>query len=206
MHLFFNFKKSLKHATLGCLLPLCPTPFFLDTSGKAAQTQSRSISAQTPALRSLLFLWWLWKEKVTCSVIYPNVQFSSGSRLVGCKWQVSSAKRGPGRQWARVGCIFWHCCPSYSGNRWKRCIKAPRGNTQHPGIAQDQEGAGGHLFAGLNRSPYPQSPLRTRLFGCTCAVRMRCIYIGVRYGRSQCDTRKVDLLSCCAAALPGRGL
>jgi len=48
----------------------------------------------------------------------------------------------------------------FPDNRWKRCIKAPRGNPGHPGIAEARPGsggAGGHLFHALNRSPHPPS-------------------------------------------------
>lgn len=65
-------------------------------------------------------------------------------------------------------------------------LRHPGATPGHPGIAQDHGGAGGHLFAGLNRLPHPSSPRRARLSPRTCAVRMGCIYIGVRYGRSQC--------------------
>lgn len=93
--------------------------------------------------------------------------------------------------------------PATDGNG---VLRHPGATPGHPGIAQDQGGAGGHLFAGLNRWPHPSSPRRARLSDCTCAVGMGCIYIAVRYGRSQCGAREVDLHSCCAAARSGRGL
>lgn len=42
----------------------------------------------------------------------------------------------------------------FPGNRWKQCIKAPRGNPGHPGRAKawpGSGGAGGHLLRALNR-------------------------------------------------------
>lgn len=46
----------------------------------------------------------------------------------------------------------------FPGNRWKQCIKAPRGNPGHRGTAQawpGSGGAGGHLFHALNRLQHP---------------------------------------------------
>lgn len=78
----------------------------------------------------------------------------------------------------------------FPGNRWKQCIKAPRGNPGHPGIAEawpGSEGAGGHLFHALNRLPHPPSlwwawlcvRVCVCLFACGCVEG--CIYICVQY-------------------------
>lgn len=36
----------------------------------------------------------------------------------------------------------------FPGNRWKQCIKAPRGNPGHPGIAEARPGSGGRVGGG----------------------------------------------------------
>lgn len=72
----------------------------------------------------------------------------------------------------------------FPGNRWKQCIKAPRGNPGHPGIAEAWPGsgrAGGHLFCALNHLLHPPSLWWAWLLS-LCACVEGCIYICVHYG------------------------
>lgn len=68
----------------------------------------------------------------------------------------------------------------FPGNRWKQCIKAPRGNPGHPGIDKawpGSGGAGGHLFHALNRLPHPPSPRWAWLFVYMCVCGGMYLYL-----------------------------
>lgn len=68
----------------------------------------------------------------------------------------------------------------FPGNRWKQCIKAPRGNPGHPGIAEawpGSGGAGGHLFRALNHLLHPPSLWWAWLFEFMCMCGGMYLYL-----------------------------
>lgn len=151
---------------------------------------------------------------------YNNVQFSPHGRLVGGhssggrrRQEEADRERKNEREGEREeGVMPMHLDISalhFPGNRWKQCIKAPRGNPGHPGIAEPRPGsggAGGHLFPALNRLPHPPSPRRAWLFGaCMCGrvhtdvflsvcVQYGCLSVGRLFSRL--PTRDFPVAGC----------
>ena len=91
-------------------------------------------------------------ERKSQTLCYSNnVQFSSHGRLVGgCN--IDGRLGGEGlteKEWENEGGGGWKVMPihldnsalHFPGNRWKQCIKAPRGNPRHPGIAEAWPGS-----------------------------------------------------------------
>lgn len=118
------------------------------------------LSAESWSFVGVTMTWKKESDIVWCNFPLRQIGIGGGGGVGGVGTRMACMEMGGWEEmWGSAGLMSVHLDISalcFPGNRWKRCIKSPRGNPGHSGIAQawpSSRGAGGHLFHGSNHSP-----------------------------------------------------